>query len=412
MLSFNTFLTEGKEGKNLHMEHIEDSVLNLGVKGTREAINFMRNVRNMLAGNAEKKVDITVKWDGAPAVFAGIDPADGKFFVAKKGIFNKNPKLYKTAAEVDADTSGDLADKLKTCLKYLPELGITGVIQGDLLYTQNDLKTTTIDEVEYVTFHPNTIVYAIPTDNPLAKKIQTAKLGIVWHTQYEGSSLETMKAAFGKDVTSSLKQTKNVWFTDVNYQDVSGKATMTASETAKVTEILSQAGKLFYKTDATTLNTISDDEELLMRIKTFNNTKVRNQEKITNVKKHVTELINYIDGIYNKEIESKKSAAGKASSQQKAQRILSFFSAKNKQNLENIFTIMNLLVDAKHILIDKLNELKSLHTFLLTKDGYAVTGVEGYVAIDKLSGNAVKLVDRMTFSYSNFSPNVIKGWQR
>jgi hypothetical protein len=139
---------------------------------------------------------------------------------------------------------------------------------------------------------------------------------------------------------------------------------------------------------------------------------VRNQEKITNVKKHVTELIAYIDGIYQKEIEAKKSAAGKASSQQKAQRILSFFSAKNKQNLENIFTIMNMLVDAKHILINKLNELKSLHTFLMTKDGYEVTGVEGYVAIDKLSGNAVKLVDRMTFSYSNFSPNVIKGWQR
>ena len=412
MLSFNTFLTEGKEGKNLHMEHIEDSVLNLGVKGTREAINFMRNVRDMLAGNSQKKVDITVKWDGAPAIFAGIDPSDKKFFVAKKGIFNKNPKLYKTPAEVDADTSGDLADKLKACLKYLPEIGITGVIQGDLLYTQNDLKTSTIDGVNYVTFHPNTIVYAIPLDNPLAKRIQSAKLGIVWHTQYEGDSLENMKAAFGKDVTSSLKETKNVWFTDVNYKDVSGKATMTAGETAEVTKILSDAGKLFYKTDASTLNAISDDEELLMRIKTFNNTKVRNQEKITNVKKHVTELIAYIDGIYQKEIEAKKSAAGKASSQQKAQRILSFFSAKNKQNLENIFTIMNMLVDAKHILINKLNELKSLHTFLMTKDGYEVTGVEGYVAIDKLSGNAVKLVDRMTFSYSNFSPNVIKGWQR
>ena len=400
------------EQKNTHMEHAEDDVLNGGVEGTRDSINALRAVRDMLAGHAEKKVDVTVKWDGAPAIFAGQDPSDGKFFVAKKGVFNKNPKVYKTYADIDADTSGDLADKLKACLMWLPKIGIKGVIQGDLLFTQSDLKTATIDGEEYITFHPNTLVYAVPANSELAKSIKAAKIGIVWHTMYEGDSFETMSASFGKDILSTLKKDKNVWMSDVDYKDVSGKATMTQEETQKVTAILSEAGKIFQKLDATILNAIKDDEELLQRIKTFNNTKIRARLQITDVKKHVQELIDYIQDIYNKEEESKKSEKGKLSVTLKRNRILRFFSAKNKTALENIFTMMNLLAEAKLILIKKMDEVKNLHTFLLTKNGYEVTGVEGYVAIDKLKGNAVKLVDRMQFSYANFSPDVIKGWQR
>ena len=394
------------------MEHAEDDVLNGGVSGTRDSINALRAVRDMLAGHAEKKVDVTVKWDGAPAIFAGQDPSDGKFFVAKKGVFNKNPKVYKTYAEVDDDTSGDLADKLKACLMWLPKIGIKGVIQGDLLFTQSDLKNATIEGEEYVTFHPNTIVYAVPANSELARSIKSAKIGIVWHTMYEGDSFETMSASFGKDILSTLKKDKNVWMPDVDYKDVSGKATMTQEETQKVTAILSEAGKIFQKLDATILNAIKEDDELLQRIKTFNNTKIRARLQITNVKKHVQELIDYIQDIYTKEEESKKSEKGKLSVTLKRNRILRFFSAKNKTALENIFTMMNLLAEAKLILIKKMDEVKNLNTFLLTKNGYEVTGVEGYVAIDKLKGNAVKLVDRLQFSYANFSPDVIKGWQR
>jgi len=409
MLKFKEFL---QEQKNTHMEHAEDDVLNNGVNGARNAINALRAVRDMLAGHSPKKVDVTVKWDGAPAIFAGQDPSDGKFFVAKKGVFNKNPKVYKTYAEVDADTSGDLADKLKACLMWLPKIGIKGVIQGDLLFTQSDLKTATIDGEEYITFHPNTLVYAVPANSELAKSIKAAKIGIVWHTMYEGDSFETMSASFGKDILSTLNKDKNVWMSDVDYKDVSGKATMTQEETEKVTAILSEAGKIFQKLDATILNAIKEDDELLQRIKTFNNTKIRARLQITDVKKHVQELIDYIQDIYTKEEESKKSEKGKLSVTLKRNRILRFFSAKNKTALENIFTMMNLLAEAKLILIKKMDEVKNLHTFLLTKNGYEVTGVEGYVAIDKLKGNAVKLVDRMQFSYANFSPDVIKGWQR
>jgi hypothetical protein len=366
----------------------------------------------MLAGHSEKKVSITVKWDGAPAIFAGKDPSDGKFFVAKKGVFNKNPKIYKTNAEIDDDTSGDLAAKLKACLAELPALGIDGVIQGDLLFTASDLKSATINGEEYVTFHPNTLVYAVPAQSELAKNIKAAQIGIAWHTFYEGNSFETMKAVFGKNILSTLKKTNRVWSTDVDYKDVSGKATLTKEETNEITRILSEAGKIFYKIDAKILNYIKNTDELREKIKTFNNTKVRNQLKVTNVKSHVAELIQFMQIYYDKEIESRKSAKSKAEWEAKKKEGLKFFSTKNKIQLESIFTLMNLLAEAKLILVKKLDEVKNLHTFLLTKSGYEVTGVEGYVAIDHLTGNAVKLVDRLRFSYSNFSPEVIKGWQR
>ena len=408
MLGFSQYL---EEQKNTHMEHAEDDVLNYGVQGTRNSINALRAVRDMLSGNSAKKVDVTVKWDGAPAIFAGQDPRDGRFFVAKKGIFNKDPKVYKTPADIDADTSGDLADKLKATLMWLPKLGIKGVIQGDLLFTREDLKRATIDGEEYVTFHPNTIVYAVPVNSNLAKEILKAKIGIVWHTVYEGNSFEEIKAVFGRDILAMLKKDDNVWSTDVNYRDVSGKATMTKAETDEVTGILSQAGKIFQKLDANILNAIKEDEELLQKIKTFNNTKIRARVQITNVKTHVKEFIQYINDYYAKEAE-KKGEKGKLSSALKRDRILRFFSPRNQAELENIFEMMNLLAAAKLILVKKLDEVKGIGTFLMTKNGYEVTGAEGFVAIDKLKGNAVKLVDRMQFSYANFSPDIIKGWQK
>lgn len=408
MLGFSQYL---QEQKNTHMEHAEEEIFNRGVQGTRDSINALRAVRDMLAGHSAKKVDVTVKWDGAPAIFAGQDPRDGRFFVAKKGIFNKDPKVYKTPADIDADTSGDLADKLKATLMWLPKLGIKGVIQGDLLFTREDLKRATIDGEEYVTFHPNTIVYAVPINSDLAKEILKAKIGIVWHTVYEGNSFEEMKAVFGRDILAMLKKDPNVWSTDVNYRDVSGKASMTQAETNQVTEILSQAGKIFQKLDANILNAIKEDEELLQKIKTFNNTKIRARVQITNVKTHVKELIQYINDFYAKDAE-KKGEKGKLSSAIKRDRILRFFSPRNQSELENIFQMMNLLAAAKLILIKKLDEVKGIGTFLMTKNGYEVTGAEGFVAIDKLKGNAVKLVDRMQFSYANFSPDIIKGWQK
>ena len=401
METFTDFITEQK---NTHMTHIEDKVLYGGVDGTRQAINALRSLRDMLAGSGGGRV--SVKWDGAPAIFCGIDPSDGEFFVAKKGIFNKNPKVYKTNADIDADTSGDLNSKLKDALKYLPDLGITGVIQGDFLFSNSDLKTDTIDGQRYTVFHPNTIAYAIPYDS--AKEVRAAKIGIVWHTTYKGSSFENMTASYGVDV-SKLKKSSNVWSQDAMLTDAT-KATMSERETKAVNDLLSQIGRLFNKTSATTIKAVADNPKFAGAIETYNNSFVRAGTIIPDSRKHVNGLISNRQAYYKKEIASKKSQRGKDTWIAKMKDEMEFFSTTNKANLVRMFELQKLIVLVKLKLINSLDKLKSIETFVKTSNGYTVTGEEGYVAIDTLGGDAVKLVDRMEFSYNNFSSDILKGW--
>ena len=400
------------EQKNTHMTHVEDLVFDEGVDGARKAINFLRDLRDMLSGNANSKVQATVKWDGAPAIFAGIDPRDKKFFVAKKGVFNKDPKVYKTNQDIDADASGDLAAKLKVALAELSKLGITsGVYQGDLMFT-NDKKREKIDGTDYITFHPNTIVYAVPATSALGVKINRAKIGIVWHTAYTGASFETMRAAFGQDIVKKFRQNVNVWMDDATYKDYSGTATFTKRESDALTALLSQAGTLFRQINANTLNAIKENPDLNQLINTFNNKKVREGEKIVNTKLHTQQLFHYIHDRYEMEIDKRKTEKGKDAQREKRQAILKFFVDHDQAEIARIFDLVNTLADAKQMVVDKMNEAGHLKTFLKTRNGFKVTNVEGFVAIDHLSGGAVKIVDRMEFSRANFSADIIKGWAK
>ena len=400
------------EDKNTHMEHLEDNLLNAGVDGARDSINYLRSLRDMLAGNSKSQVNVTVKWDGAPAVFAGIDPSDGKFFVAKKGIFNKNPKVYKTKADVDADTKGDLNTKLNLALRYLPAMNIKGVIQGDFLYAKKDIKKVQINGEPYITFHPNTIVYAIPEKSRLASEILRSEIGVVWHTNYRGKSFESMSASFGEKIASNLKGSRSVWSVDAVYKDVTGQATMTKTETDAVTLLLSAAGKQFNKINKATFDGITENADLLVRVKTYVNVQVRAGQKIDSPSKFVSGLMEYIYEYYQKEIDKRKSEKGKASQEEKRKEIMSYFSNTDKSQIVGLFELYNLIVDAKLMIIRKLDKAKTVGTFLKTKDGYKVTEQEGFVAIDRMGKNAVKLVDRLQFSNANFSPDYIKGWQK
>ena len=413
MKSFSSYievLEAAKSGKNVHMTHIEDRVIYGGVKGAREAILALRSLRDMLAGSTNSSTNVTVKWDGAPAVFAGIDPLDGQFFVAKKGIFNKDPKVYKSEADVRADTSGDLAEKLVTAFNELKDLGIKDVIQGDIMFTKGDLNTETIDGEKMITFQPNTIVYAVPAKSDLAKQITKANLGVVWHTTYKGKDFASMKASFGVNL-KGLKQKPSVWYQDAEYKDVSGTATLTKVDTDEVTEALSKAGKIFQKIKSTTLTELENNLDLGVKIETFNNTLVRKGERISNTTKHVQDLLKWFDGKFAKEFEKRSSEKGKAAVMQKRDELLKFFSKENRKNLVLMFDLMNAIVDAKLIIINKLDKVKQIDTFVRTRNGFKVTGSEGFVAIDN-QGGAVKLVDRMEFSMNNFSKDVIKGWER
>ena len=413
MLKFSSFITEDKAGKNLHLEHIEDEILNFGVTGGRAAINFVQSLRDMLAGSSRSSVNMTVKWDGAPAIFAGVDPEDGRFFVAKKSVFNKEPKLYKSNAEIDADLSGTLNAKFKVSLAELSKLGIKGVLQGDLMFT-DDVSTETIDGVSYYTFQPNTIVYAVPVNSDFGKIIKNAKIGIVWHTTYTGDALQDMKASFGANI-QGLNKTSTVWMDDATYKDVSGSATMNEKETEVVTSHLSIAGKTFRKINSQLLNSFLTIQNSFTgdfsgaSLKTYNNSMVRKGQKITNPKKHAQGYIPWVESVFDKKIEKLKTPVKKQEVENKKKEIVRELK-KHTVNLTNIIEFQNHIVEAKMGIVKKLNTVKSIGTFIKTSNGFKVVNPEGYVAIDRISGNAVKLVDRMEFSFNNFT--AIKAWDK
>ena len=410
-MKFTDYLTESKkEGANLHLEHIEDEVLNRGVSGARDAINFLQSLRDMLSGHSKSKVNITTKWDGAPAIFCGINPDNGKFFVGTKGVFNVNAKLNYTDEDIDKNHPGEgLNAKLKIALRYLPKLGIKGVLQGDMMFVKGDMQDKTIDGIDYITFQPNTIVYAVPSDSKLASMMQAAQLGIVFHTSYTGKTFSDMKASFNIDI-KNLTTTKDVWFRDAYFVDASGTATFTEDETKQITKVLSDVGSKFKSTSSLVLNRIASSETLQVQIKTFNNTKVRAGQAIKNTAQHTRELIRWIEDKHNKEILAAKKDEIKKKRIAEKNEVMRFFRSYAGE-LQKIFDIQNDIVVAKSMVIRKLQQLKQVtNTFLQTENGFKVTNPEGFVAVDKLKGNAVKLVDRLEFSLANFSAK--KAWDK
>ena len=399
-----------KTDKNVHLEHIEDEIINRGVAGGREAINFLRSLRDMLAGHSATKVNVTTKWDGAPAIFCGINPENGKFFVGTKSVFNKDAKLNYTDNDIDRNHPGEgLNDKLKVALAYLPKLGIKGVLQGDMMFTKNDLQRQQIQGENYITFQPNTIVYAVPVNTKLAQTMMSAQLGVIFHTSYSGNSMESMKASFNIDI-GRLQQTKDVWFRDASFTDVSGSVTFTETETKEITSILSLAGRTFQGINSMMLNRISASDVYSTYIKTFYNTKVRAGVKITNTRQHTKEMISWIEDKLNKSIQEAKKEDTKKKRITEKNQIMRFF-RNSSPDLILMFDFMNYIIDAKLMIVRKLESIKSMtDTFIRTDDGFKVTAPEGFVAVDKLKGNAVKLIDRMEFAHANF--NAAKNWSK
>ncbi len=391
-------------------EHLEDEILNRGVNGARDTINFLQSLRDMLAGHSTSKVNLTTKWDGAPAVFCGINPDNGKFFVGTKGVFNANPKLNYTDQDIDNNHSSEgLNSKLKVALRYLPKLGIKGVLQGDMMFAKGDIAEKNIDGENYITFQPNTIVYAVPSDSKLAKTMISAQMGIVFHTSYTGKTFSDMKASFNIDI-KNLTTTKDVWFRDAYFVDASGTASFTEEETKQITGILSIAGRTLQSISSLALNRIAASDVILTYIKTFNNTKVREGLKIRDTQAHTTELIRWVEAKLNKDISDAKKEDTKQKRIKEKTEIMRFF-RNSRTDLVRIFDMMNNVVDAKNMIVKKLQQLKQVTgTFLRTDDGYKVTNPEGFVAVSKTTGGAVKLVDRLEFAHANFT--AAKAWNK
>lgn len=415
MIKFKHFMESvdemsSKAGKNLHLEHLEDLVFLGGITGLRDSITFLQNLRDMLAGHSnEKGTSITTKWDGAPAIFCGINPDNGKFFVATKGAFANNPKLCYTDKDVDLyyPNSG-LNKKLKLALEYLPDLGITNVLQGDMMFTDGDVASEFIDGERYATFRPNTITYAVPYSSDLAKRILASKIGVVFHTTYRGRPFANMKASFGADI-GALKPSRAVWYRDASFVDATGAATFTAAETAKLNGILKEIGVLFRQLNSPIVNKIATVEAYSQQIMTYNNSKVRQGQEITNIVAHIGGLHKDLyDKMTKFALEAKKPET-RANRARERDEVLKFWKDRAViKNLQTSLQIYNLIIEAKLMIIRKLEQVSDIGTFIRTDDGYKVTKAEGFVCIDHLGTSAIKLVDRLSFSFHNF--NVAKDW--
>jgi len=406
MLSFIQLLNEDK---NTHLEHLEDEIINNGLSGAKTAVRFLNSLKDMLSGIGKGSTDVTVKWDGAPAVFAGTNPENGKFFVATKSLFNKTPKINYTNADIASNHGSEgPTDKLKIALKHLPKLGMKGIFQGDIMFTKDDLKQENIDGVSSLTFTPNTITYAVPDDSELASTIRKASIGIVWHTKYTGKTIAGLKASFGVDA-SKFSTTKNVWSQDAGVKNVSKAAGLDKkgikSLDAKINQIkgaIKKAGGFF--------NMLAKEKTILSlggQLKIFFNSKIREGMQLSDTKKLVVEFHKYYVDRMTKEIGSKKREDTKKKFK-KIQDAATKELRKYKTEIYFAFATYLAIREAKMIVVDQLNKIEGIGTFLKTPKGFEVTAPEGYVAINAKSGKAVKLVDRLGFSYANFT--LAKDW--
>jgi len=405
MLTFKQFLTETK---NIHITHVEDLILERGREGALDALNFLASVTKSITGQTTNHFDLTVKYDGAPSIFCGINPENGKFFVATKSIFAKNAKLNYTSSDVDKNHSGTLADKLKIALRYLPALGIKKIIQGDLMFTSEDIKSETINGEEYITFQPNVIVYAIPiSDKSLVEKITKAKIGIVFHTSYSGETLSNLKATYKVNI-DSFNKTLNVWFDDATYHDKSGSVTLTVEESATIMNDVKMAYDLLKKINANELTSFIQNTKLIDLIKMHLNAKIRDGNHIEDVNRHIQDMYEFIHTRLENE---KEKLTNKKAKQLRDATKEKYYSIMNnaKSLILNVFTFQQLLNNIKLKLLKKLNTVKGMGTFVKNGSEFLITSPEGFVAVDHLSGNVVKLVDRLNFSRINF--NTQKTWK-
>lgn len=375
MLSFVNFLAESTLNveKLKHLEHAEDHVINAGKAGFEHAVNTLVGVHSSLTGK-KSGTKVTVKYDGAPSIVFGHHPENGKFFVASKSAFNKNPKLNYTPEDVERNHghAPGLVKKLKEALKHLPKVTPKGkVYQGDMMYGEGDVQET---DGKYK-FKPNTITYSTAKGSSEGKKIAKAKVGVVVHTEYKGKKLEDMKASFGPSLRSFGSHD------DVHIVDPAKGATSAQHDPesiAKFTKNIQAANKLHKGHDYEHIKGINSDD-----MSTYINSSSTSGHGMTaeGLKAHITTR-------YNKKIDDVKSDKAKTAKREELASHLAHID-QNKDKFDRTFKIHKHVQEAKHALVSSLANAKL--PFEHEIDGKP-TGPEGHVAI--IDNKPTKLVDR------------------
>ena len=394
-----------------HLEHLEDEMLNYGVEGCHAAVSFLKELRKMIGKKASGSL-MQTKWDGAPSVVCGKHPLTGRFFVGTKSVFNKTePKLCYFDENVDSyySTIPDLRDKLKVALREFKKLDIKGVIQGDLLYT-DDVVEEEINGQKLYTFRPNTITYAIPVDHPLGEQCRASKIGVVFHTHYSGDDLESMQAQGGVPdsmigSTSDVLNIKNTTpMNEVNFS--TAEFTQFDRHVAEIERMCGFSGD--FLDELLGLKGTKGDAKwhIASYMKQFFNDQIKKAQTISNPEKTLADMINFYDSKVN-------AAASKLSPKTQVQKknliyASQNYAVENADKFKGVLKLYKELQALKTMVIGKLDELeKTIQTYVMTDKGYKITGHEGYVL--HKDGDMIKFVNRIEFSYNNFT--LAKQWR-
>ena len=397
-----------------HLEHLEDEMLNYGVEGCEAAVGFLQELRKML-GSDDSKAFMQTKWDGAPSIVCGKDPANGLFFVGTKSVFNTTePKICYSEADVDKfDYKGDLAEKLKMSLKYFMNVGIEGVRQGDLMYTKSTVKTETIHGERLYTFRPNTITYGIPVDHEIGKKIKASQIGVVFHTHYTGEQkgydLSTMSARAG----ANTKFTDNKDVVIINNDTPMHKVGLNHQEETQfdnmVKSIETNCKKCGDFLDQLVLFSGTKGDEkyhVASYVKPFFNSEIKAARTLGDTSKTFANLYNFYYDKTKALVDKIKTPATKAQKSKLIHHSQNYL-RDNEDKFKSMIDLYKELQDIKQFVIDKLDHLETFKTFALTDNGYKVTGPEGYVL--HKDGDMIKFVNRLEFAFLNFT--LAKKWR-
>ena len=389
------------EFKRTHLEHIEDIVITDGYEGGKAVVEYFRGLLLTLKGTSSEAMSVSVKWDGAPAVVCGTNPDNGKFFVGTKSVFAQNAKINYTKRDI-ANNQGtdDLGQKLLKCLVHLKKLNITGVVQGDLLFTDEDITRRNIDGKPHLTFNPNTITYAVPEGGDLGNKIDRAKVGIIFHTTYTGDNIADMNAKGGADV-SGFTESPDVFFDNATYKDVSGSAKFTDEETKKFVGGIERLEQLLGNVPNNLSSVLGQNQDFIPTFQMYINAMVKQGQLPSDVNKFLQGYRKFYDDRIQKQMSALKAQKALQLRQDKIKQMPVFLS-KAKKPLQAMLTFYKAVQTMKAFVLKKMNQAMAIGSFSQTDSGLKVTEPEGFVAVDK-SGNAVKLVDRLGFSRRNLT---------
>lgn len=401
---------------NKHMTHAEDLVILGGKDGFSWIIKFISDFYDYLRGlHPKNAINLSVKIDGAPAIFAWSKfPGLDNYGIATKGLFAKDPKALYSDEDIDL-MYGDkpqLSYKLKSFLEHVKSIEIPDneIWQGDFLFDDRSFHEVEIEGIPHYAFHANTIYYCVDKSSDISEMIRNANVGLVWHTRYTGESLESVQASYDVNI-NELKPHHRVFMIDPYIKYIKGIIEFTDDESDEIEKLISELKrtKNLIDNNLDGYSSICDNKELVSLFLIFCNSLIKTNSSLLSGEFN-DNLIRFIRDRYLKEEEKKKTEAGKKSIMDKAQNLI-FQIEKNKESMELIVLSMGYISDIKQLILKKLDSVGKFKTYLKIRGGdIRKTGQEGFAVSDK-NGNVVKLIDRKEFSWSNFSPDVLKGWE-